>query len=462
MPRVTPKTLHAELVKLAGQQAPLKARLPAAACSLLDPIHSGGLGLTQINELLLLLGFDRVSPTFFQYLVDGTTQPQPESRVSSLDQLREGVARFITTGLVLFGNVKFAFKVLSNVENEARLVQLVQLTSPRDPLLFGLRDTSVLPFKRIRADKTYLLGYLIERELQKRLLANPNDADAQREDNERRRVVKQGYRNYQAYLASDHLDVYVATSMRERHEFAAISKLTDKIFHHRSLADLKLRWFDPTQAYCGSRLDKGLAEALMLRRAECTIYLAQENDTLGKDSELASTLAQGKPVIAYVPEVDDGYVDRLLAELRPSYPDRSDAQLLLSQLRLYEPSAAWTESSVRRWVENASVMDVDAAKMRLHSAIASLYASRASTLKEDHPLGIQVRLDTGVASGILVVRSVEDCAELVRRMMTRTLELDLEHGKEGIIIRERISGCVFRLMTTDVMLTNSFWNYYLS
>ena len=46
---------------------------------------------------------------------------------------------------------------------------------------------------------------------------------------------------------------------------------------------------------------EGLAEALMLRRAACTIYFAQENDTLGKDSELASTLAQGKPVIAFVP-----------------------------------------------------------------------------------------------------------------------------------------------------------------
>jgi hypothetical protein len=50
----------------------------------------------------------------------------------------------------------------------------------------------------------------------------------------------------------------------------------------------------PTQAYCSDRIDKGIAEALMLKRAQCTIYLAQESDTLGKDSELASTLAQGK------------------------------------------------------------------------------------------------------------------------------------------------------------------------
>ena len=57
---------------------------------------------------------------------------------------------------------------------------------------------------------------------------------------------------------------------------------------------------DAVLKYCEDRIDKGLSEALMLKRAKCTLFLAQESDTLGKDSELASTLAQGKPVIAYV------------------------------------------------------------------------------------------------------------------------------------------------------------------
>jgi len=47
----------------------------------------------------------------------------------------------------------------------------------------------------------------------------------------------------------------------------------------------------------------------MLKRARCTVYSVQDTDTLGKDSELASTLAQGKPVIAFIPELD--LADRL-------------------------------------------------------------------------------------------------------------------------------------------------------
>jgi hypothetical protein len=82
-------------------------------------------------------------------------------------------------------------------------------------------------------------------------------------------------------------------------------------------------------------------------------------------------------------------------------------------------------------------------------------------LRESHPLGIQVNLRTGVANGVLVVRSVSDCAKLVRRIVTRTLELELEESKQYTVLREKISRCIFRVMTADAMLTNTFWNFYL-
>jgi hypothetical protein len=85
----------------------------------------------------------------------------------------------------------------------------------------------------------------------------------------------------------------------------------------------------------------------MLRRAKCTTYLAQETDTLGKDSELASTLAQGKPVIAFVPSVDAEFAARLLAELQEAYPAKSAKELLLGQLQVFEPKAAWGSVSAQ-------------------------------------------------------------------------------------------------------------------
>ena len=117
---------------------------------------------------------------------------------------------------------------------------------------------------------------------------------------------KRAKKNTDIYLTWDYMDVYIATSMREKWEYEKAFDFARKVFSKDGpLGDLNLRFFDPTQSYCPGRIDKGLIEGLMLKRAKCTVYLAQETDTLGKDSELASTLAQGKPVIAYVPEFEN-------------------------------------------------------------------------------------------------------------------------------------------------------------
>lgn len=94
-----------------------------------------------------------------------------------------------------------------------------------------------------------------------------------------------------------------------------------------------------------------------------------------------------------------------------------------------------------------------------------MYESRAETLCKSHPLALQVNLATGVATGVLVVRSVAQCAQLLERIMLNTLEFDIEEvpAERGISLhlKERISGCVYRVVTGDELLTNSFWNFYL-
>jgi hypothetical protein len=247
-----------------------------------------------------------------------------------------------------------------------------------------------------------------------------------------------------------------------------VHKLTQEIFAHTGLADLKLRFFDPTQAYCLDRVDKGLAEALMLKRASCTIYFVQETDTIGKDSELASTLAQGKPVIAYVPDPPSDYAEKLIAELVETSTDKEVRSIVLSQLKIFEPDAPWTADDareIRRWMEDPATFDPAAGTLRLQKAITKKYDDRAKTLQHRHPLGIQVNLNTGVANGVLVVRDVDHCAELVRRVMLRQLAFELEEGimdgKRYLYLKETVSQSIFRVVTGDKLLTNSFWNFYL-
>jgi len=56
-------------------------------------------------------------------------------------------------------------------------------------------------------------------------------------------------------------------------------------------------------------------------------------------------------------------------------------------------------------------------------------------------------------------------SSLLRRILLNTLEFDIEEVKSDkgsmLLLRERISGGIFRVVTGDKVLTNSFWNFYL-
>lgn len=458
-------TIRALLADLTGQEPPFDRDLESATQSLMA---GSGLGYSQLNELLLLLGYDRISKGFFQFLIDGNAEYVPGAAFKSFDEMRSGVDRFRVRAILRFGNVKFGFKHLSAPSTD--LPAELDLFAPVDPKEFHQRHDPLIPVDPIAGDQTYFLGYLTKRELDARLKENPDDKVARTQLEDRREIVKKGRRNHEAYLASDHMDVYVATSMRERHEYQMISQVIKDVFSSPKLKNLKLRWFDPTQAYCEDRIDKGLAEGLMLKRAACTLYLAQESDTLGKDSELASTLAQGKPVIAYIPSVavEDSlrYVNELLAMVQQGSPNSNERDLVLQQLRVFALEGAWTDREVMGWVGDPNRMDLDAAKHRLAECVRTHYDKRAATLKQSHPLGIQVHLDTGVANGVLVARSTDQCADLIRRILTRTLEFSIAEKKIGngryLLLRETTTDSVFRVVTGDRFLTNAFWNFYFA
>jgi len=72
-----------------------------------------------------------------------------------------------------------------------------------------------------------------------------------------------------------------------------------------------------------------------------------------------------------------------------------------------------------------------------------------------------VNLTTGVANGLLVVRTTPECADLLRRILLYDMEFELEEKDQMWYLRERISRCIYRVVTNDRKLSNCFWNFYL-
>lgn len=426
---------------------------------------SGGLGRSQLNEILLAHQLDRIDDGLFHYIFRAR-------HVNTLEEFKDGINEYRKDAMIKYGNFKYAYKTLSRYEPK-KVVDAFSDWDPKDKAEFCERSGPVTSSRKIAPSDTYYLGYLVEKQIEKserETKGSPEELDRLRSLKEKmEKIRRDGRFNHECYLDSDYLDVYVATSMRHKHDFWNVARTANNIFSDDLLKNLNIRHFDPTQAYCVDRIDKGLVEALMLKRAECTIYMAGETETLGKDSELAATLAQGKPVIAYVPQLNDydnfveDYVTPLLSDL---FKDQEPIAVALDFLQIFYPQGAWENRNVRNWLNNAVLPEFDEVVRLIFENAKQMYDDRADTLREHHPLGLQVHLETGVAHGVLVARSVSECARLVRGILLRTLEFEIEEQDPkqmggSVLLREKSTRSIFRVVTGDNHLTNSYWNFYL-
>jgi hypothetical protein len=114
---------------------------------------------------------------------------------------------------------------------------------------------------------------------------------------------QQALQNTKLYLSLIiDLDVYVATSMRNKQDFLEMATTCEKIFKDPKIKNFHLRYFDPTISAAYGHEDKGLIECLMVRCAKVLIYSAGIKESYGKDAEAAMALSSGKPVIFYCPD----------------------------------------------------------------------------------------------------------------------------------------------------------------
>lgn len=466
----------------------------------------------KLNQALLLARRPPVSAAFFSAF-------WPEGTVTDIEFI-DGLTQFRCYAMLVYGSFRIAFAQLGRADLPVIRERLGRWADEPAALRqhFGERPHGKTLVESIDRGQRWHLGYVssqrltedrrtlkVMRQLERgeeiadpleRLSAKGMDkqtldhwrphlsavqAELDRLKNELAKVRIVGLANTQGYLAANHIDVYVATSMRERWEYLAVANFIKAIFDEptgiQALGDVTA--FDPTLAYSSDRIDKGLLEALMLRRASCTVYMVQETDTLGKDSELAVTLALGRVVIAYVPEsvATEALATSLdhlrkrtlmllaeerIAPIETALQAVKDLQVLFNrrtEFKLVDPE----EHAFR--VGNKTLIE------RLASAAAAgereLLKSRARTLTTSHPLALQVELESGVANGVLVARTPTQVSELVVNVLTNKLEFRIEptttqtDGRAAAIaLIETTTNCPFRVVTSHELMTSSFWSLY--
>lgn len=498
-------------------------------------IHNNNLGYEQFNEILLLLGEDRVERPFFEFFFLMHGDKKNKTKIGK-SEIKNGVTRFRGYSMLLFGNFKYAFKKLSKIKIFEEFLRAL------DPYCIWIaegvesakRCEPALNLNHIPRDKTWFTGHLQkdkldhdfamlaalggqinggqyvkdlaldkeqEYEMDKILKSgeldpelwkkNIDDVDKKlkslRDDFEK--IRGEAETNTKIYLTWDYMHIYFATSMRERWEFFSTWDFLEEV--RPSLKKMDLRYFNPTQSFTEDRIEKGLIEGLMLKRAQCTVYLVQESDTLGKDAELAATLAQGKPVIAFVPQISlSEAINRiksypveylwkrfyiLTAEgmiYNRDYPEDAVAEGLtqedldsfgefqtkLGDFICYDRTFNLIKEEEIRFKANFQKEYEITCKL-IAIAERRYWEKRAKTLMR-HPLGLQVNLDTGVANGLLVVRSPSDCVKLLNHFFEGGLQFKIVNNPTNRQLVENVSNSTFRVVTKDLCLTNAFWNFY--
>ncbi|HWU89439.1 MAG TPA: helix-turn-helix transcriptional regulator [Kofleriaceae bacterium] len=333
----------------------------------------------------------------------------------------------------------------------------------------------------------------------------------EKDETEMEAAQSQALSNLSQYLSADYIDVYVATSMRTRTDFIAVNRFVEKLFGHEQIAPLRLRYFNPTQSWIEDRVAKGLVEALMLKRAQVTLYMAQKADSFGKDSEASVALGQGKPVIVYVPKL---FLERanLDSEQLILEPDNKLREILLASgsntedldeldhdglfsAALAARLRALTDDDIleivaQQWADLALldeaerirgkdevslrekytllVQDVAAGRRpaftpqlrfeleKILQAVAFTFeVRRARVFKEVHPLALQIILSTGVLNGILVSRSVNSCAALMKGLLENSLALELVPDDFNYKLIEKTTGSTIRVIARNALLSSA-------
>src|ERR1700722_1166684 len=292
--------------------------------------------------------------------------------IRSQQQLSWGLYRFYMDALLFFGDVRLGFTKL-RVLSPTQISEFMR--SKRFNAAEMIRRGPAIPLLNIAKDNRYLIsemackshgalanghrdlreslleafsahmaeggGKVTIRKLLERVNSQPRNKDRQaeflfsaddllEEEVETKGQISEKYeavaklfetarqsalKNTEYFLSMvNDLDIYVATSMRDRSDFRKMADFCEKVFRAPTLKELNLRYFDPTVSAADGHEDKGLIECLMVKSAKVLVYCAGKKDSFGKDAEAAMALSLGKPVIFYCDEAER---QRFFSEVHP-------------------------------------------------------------------------------------------------------------------------------------------------
>jgi transcriptional regulator with XRE-family HTH domain len=290
--------------------------------------------LNKFNSILVFYGIKPITRSFFNRYLG--SEP-----LNAIEKFNEAIQTYLADALRLFSSIPEAFEKL----NQEDLTEILKPLNRLKTEHYSQRTTwdriKIIPDEEL-ATLGYIAAAKVEKQSQERqeIVTFLNEIISEKKSNtfdikkygpKKRRKIDSLLRKYESRiehglfspLFQPDIDLLereikrlapkeegeimaikknqaIATSMRNEADFISVNHFVINLFERTDIRQYKLRYFNPTQSWIEDRVAKGLVEALMLKRANVCVYMAQKEDTFGKDSEASVSLGQGKPVIVYV------------------------------------------------------------------------------------------------------------------------------------------------------------------
>lgn len=430
--------------------------VPQTVISRLNSLRDASLTREQLNQLLVLSHEAGLGAGFFKYYwltapahtYDVRVFPDFDEdflnrrSIESLEQLRWGLQRFYVDALLYFGNVRSAYRRLRNMELAAINDFFGGHRSDAEALF---RRGAPLPLQAIPRDDRYLisemackslgaettnLGAVLRDAYQKRVTAGDTSSVSPRQLLEAD-APAQNLR--QLTFAADELLDDELTSLQELE--SKVAALTDKFNRARDAA------LQNTKLYLSMVEDMDVYVATSMRSRNDFREMAKFCDEVFGHERLDG--------------LDIRYFDPTLSAAE-GHEDKGLIECLMVKSAKALIYFAGTQESYGK--------DAEAAMALSQGKSVILYCpdeGKRQFYRDVHPLARLIDFRNGVANGWMVASTPTEVSELLARILRNEMQYTLEQAKPGYLrLRERLTGSVVRLQTSDKFLRETFWNYY--
>jgi hypothetical protein len=438
--------------------------VPPRVTARLGDVDARPLTRSQLNQLLVLSEEAGLSEGFFRYywLSDPAEHTYDVTQIAgfsneflntdairSLEHLKWGLYRFYVDALLYFGNIRSAYRYLRDLSSR-------ELTSFFSTLRFDTealrRRGEVLPLQPISKDNRYLIAEVACKSFM------PADTH---EEPDMLTVLTHALQHYKdadtrhPTVRSLLMGAHVTDAYSDRQQqfiFSAEDLLDQEIIDE---ADLKAKYTSLEEVF-------RIARESALENTRLYLSMSEELDVY-----VATSMRTRQDFRDMADFCDHVFGHHKLSQLKLRYfdPTLSAAQghedkgliecLMVKCAKVLVYSAGTKDS----WGKDAE------AAMALSLGKPVIFycddEQRERFYRDVHPLSRLIDFKSGVPVGAIVTSDRADVVELLARIFENRMEYDIDQDRAGHLrLRERLTGSVVRLQTSDSLLRETFWNYY--